>query len=283
MIEWRGGFGDLTVANPAANQRTLYFDVTQNKLVEQTAKAAAKGPVTPAATSLRRDRGHLLCRRVPARRQQRECRWSRSPTRSSTASRRDAVVALSGVALSDGDGQSLRSCSSGPKDVDLLKQRQSQAGTGGRFRLDVDSGQAAVPDRELVSTTRCVHNFGWSIVVVTIAINFVLFPLKLSNMKSMRKMQALKPQIDAINAKYKNISLRDPKKARAEPGGDGPLQEARRESDGRLRAHAAADSVLLRVLQGVHGLGGNARRALAVGDRSFAARASAPSRFCRSS
>jgi YidC/Oxa1 family membrane protein insertase len=32
-------------------------------------------------------------------------------------------------------------------------------------------------------------------------------------MKSMRKMQALKPQIDAINAKYKNVSLRDPKKA----------------------------------------------------------------------
>ena len=32
-------------------------------------------------------------------------------------------------------------------------------------------------------------------------------------MKSMRKMQALKPQIDAINAKYKNVGLRDPKKA----------------------------------------------------------------------
>jgi YidC/Oxa1 family membrane protein insertase len=57
-----------------------------------------------------------------------------------------------------------------------------------------------------------VHNFGWSIVVVTIAINFILFPLKLSNFKSMRKMQALKPQIDAINAKYKNLKLTDPKK-----------------------------------------------------------------------
>src|SRR5690349_20741704 len=34
----------------------------------------------------------------------------------------------------------------------------------------------------------------------------------MTNMKSMRKMQALKPQIDAINAKYKGVSLRDPKK-----------------------------------------------------------------------
>ena len=58
-----------------------------------------------------------------------------------------------------------------------------------------------------------MHNFGWAIVLVTMAINFILFPLKLSNMKSMRKMQALKPQIDAINAKYKNIGLRDPRKA----------------------------------------------------------------------
>jgi len=57
-----------------------------------------------------------------------------------------------------------------------------------------------------------VHNFGWAIVLVTVAINFILFPLKLSNMKSMKKMQALKPQIDAINAKFKNIGLRDPKK-----------------------------------------------------------------------
>jgi YidC/Oxa1 family membrane protein insertase len=48
--------------------------------------------------------------------------------------------------------------------------------------------------------------------VVTIVINIALFPLKLANMKSMRKMQALKPQVDAINAKYKNIKMTDPRK-----------------------------------------------------------------------
>src|SRR3954451_1235492 len=46
MIEWRGGFGDLTIANPAANQRTLYFDVAENKLREKTARDAKSGPVT---------------------------------------------------------------------------------------------------------------------------------------------------------------------------------------------------------------------------------------------
>jgi YidC/Oxa1 family membrane protein insertase len=41
----------------------------------------------------------------------------------------------------------------------------------------------------------------------------VLFPLKITSMKSMKKMQALQPQIAVINEKYKNVGLRDPKKA----------------------------------------------------------------------
>jgi YidC/Oxa1 family membrane protein insertase len=57
-----------------------------------------------------------------------------------------------------------------------------------------------------------VHNFGWSIVLVTVLIYIVLFPIRLSSMKSMRKMQALKPQIDTINGKYKNLKFNDPRK-----------------------------------------------------------------------
>ena len=46
MIQWRGGFGDLTITSPAGDQRTLYFDVTANKLVEQSPKSASKGPLS---------------------------------------------------------------------------------------------------------------------------------------------------------------------------------------------------------------------------------------------
>jgi len=46
LVEWRGGFGDLTTTNPANSQRTLHFNVTDNKLVEQNAGAAKSGPVT---------------------------------------------------------------------------------------------------------------------------------------------------------------------------------------------------------------------------------------------
>src|ERR1039458_5717827 len=46
MLEWRCGFGDLTVATAAAAEKTLYFDLANNKLVEQTANAAKNGPLT---------------------------------------------------------------------------------------------------------------------------------------------------------------------------------------------------------------------------------------------
>jgi len=45
-IEWRGGFGDLLVANPAAAEQTLRFDLTDSKLVKTGAKTAKDNPVT---------------------------------------------------------------------------------------------------------------------------------------------------------------------------------------------------------------------------------------------
>src|SRR5262249_48568273 len=55
------------------------------------------------------------------------------------------------------------------------------------------------------------HAYGWAIILVTILINMLLFPLKVSSMRSMKKMQALQPQVNAINDKFKGISMRDPR------------------------------------------------------------------------
>jgi YidC/Oxa1 family membrane protein insertase len=56
-------------------------------------------------------------------------------------------------------------------------------------------------------------NWGWAIVIQTIIINLALLPLRLTQMKSMLKMQRIAPQIKAIQEKYKKYSLRDPRKA----------------------------------------------------------------------
>jgi YidC/Oxa1 family membrane protein insertase len=47
-----------------------------------------------------------------------------------------------------------------------------------------------------------IANWGWSIIILTIIINVVLFPLRLSSMKSALKMQKLQPQVNAIKNKY---------------------------------------------------------------------------------
>jgi YidC/Oxa1 family membrane protein insertase len=58
-----------------------------------------------------------------------------------------------------------------------------------------------------------VANWGWAILIQTVIINLALLPLRLSQMKSMLKMQKVAPQIKAIQEKYKKYTLRDPRKA----------------------------------------------------------------------
>jgi YidC/Oxa1 family membrane protein insertase len=58
-----------------------------------------------------------------------------------------------------------------------------------------------------------VPNWGWAIVLQTLIITIALLPLRISQMKSMLKMQRVAPQIKSIQEKYKKYSLRDPRKA----------------------------------------------------------------------
>jgi YidC/Oxa1 family membrane protein insertase len=210
MIEWRGGFGDFTVTSAVANQHTLYFDVTQNKLVEQRASAAKNGPVTASGNFSFAGIADSFFAAVylpEGSTAMQEATFS--DTVRTTFEEKPAPFA--GAAVSDGATNKF-ALFVGPKDVDLLKRINP------KLEQVVDFGWLSFLAKPLFLivnwfNSAFVHNFGWSIVVVTIVINSILFPLRLSNMKSMKKMQALKPQIDAINAKYKNISLRDPKKA----------------------------------------------------------------------
>jgi YidC/Oxa1 family membrane protein insertase len=55
-----------------------------------------------------------------------------------------------------------------------------------------------------------VGNYGWSIIVLTIIINLVMFPLKHKSIVSMRKMQELQPQVKAIQDRYAKLKVTDP-------------------------------------------------------------------------
>jgi YidC/Oxa1 family membrane protein insertase len=58
-----------------------------------------------------------------------------------------------------------------------------------------------------------ITNYGWAIVAITIAINMVMFPLKVKSMRAMMKMQKVAPEVKAIQERYKKYSMRDPRKA----------------------------------------------------------------------
>ena len=49
-----------------------------------------------------------------------------------------------------------------------------------------------------------IPNYGVAIIVLTILIRFLLFPLGMKQIKSMQAMQAIQPKIKEIQKKYKN-------------------------------------------------------------------------------
>ena len=209
LIEWRGGFGDLTVANAAANQRTLYYDLAQNKLIEKNAGSAKGGPVTSVGNFSFAGLADTYFAAVflPDSGSEMQQVTLSDTVRTSVS---EKPLPFSGVAVSNGDSNRFE-LFVGPKDVDLLMQINP------KLTQVIDFGWLGPLSKFLFWSVnwfndRMVHNFGWSIIVVTIVINCLLFPLKLSSMKSMRKMQALKPQIDEINARYKNLKITDPRK-----------------------------------------------------------------------
>ncbi len=55
-----------------------------------------------------------------------------------------------------------------------------------------------------------VHNYGWSIVALTVIINLVMFPLRHKSAVSMRKMQVLQPEMKAIQDRYAKMKMTDP-------------------------------------------------------------------------
>ena len=211
LLEWRGGFGDFTVTTAAGNQRTMYFDVTNNKLVEQGAKAAASGPAAASGNFSFGGLGDNYFEAVFLAENNASTQHITFADHVKTPIS-DTAQAFTGVAVGDGPAGNKFDLFVGPKDLDLLNKINP------KLTQTVDFGWLGVLAKPLflivnLVNSQFVHSFGWSIVLVTIAINFALFPLKLSSMKSMKKMQALKPQIDAINNKYKGVSIRDPKKA----------------------------------------------------------------------
>ncbi len=99
----------------------------------------------------------------------------------------------------------------GPKDYDDLKKMNPP------LHGLINFGWLEFIAEPLFHGLKWLHNYianwGWAIVLLTLVINMLLFPLRISSYKTTLKMQRVAPEIKAIQEKYKKYSMRDPRKA----------------------------------------------------------------------
>jgi YidC/Oxa1 family membrane protein insertase len=98
----------------------------------------------------------------------------------------------------------------GPKDFGTLKA------IGPEYVKAINFGMFDLLVVPLLRSLNWIHqyvgNYGWAIIVLTILINVVLFPLNHKSVVSMRKMQEIQPQAKAIQDRYAKLKATDPAK-----------------------------------------------------------------------
>ncbi len=90
----------------------------------------------------------------------------------------------------------------GPKDLDILKAQ------GNDLERAIDLGWFSAIAKPLLHTLKFlyqyVHNYGIAIIIVTVVLKLIFFPLTYKSYKSMKDMQKLQPKMAALKEKYKN-------------------------------------------------------------------------------
>ena len=98
----------------------------------------------------------------------------------------------------------------GPKDFDILEVADAALPRAIEFGF---LSWLVVPLHRSLSWVHAgVGNWGFSIIILTILINIVIFPLRHKSVVSMRKMQELQPEMKAIQERYKHLKATDPDK-----------------------------------------------------------------------
>jgi YidC/Oxa1 family membrane protein insertase len=209
LLAWRGGFGDRTVHNAPARQQAVFYDAVKAKLVVKDQGDAKSGPVV--------DRGNFSFGGI----QDTYFAALFLPPPGATFTLQTWLDKVTPAAGSEeaphagmagwADGLDRMTVFVGPKDIDTLKRIDP------RLESLVDWGWFFFIAKPLFLSLHWVHdhwitNWGWGIVFVTVIINLLMLPLRFANIRSMQKMARLQPQIQALNARYKDVGMRDPRK-----------------------------------------------------------------------
>jgi YidC/Oxa1 family membrane protein insertase len=138
-----------------------------------------------------------------------------------STSKGPVMVPIVGAALGDTSGDTKIRIYVGPKAVNVLRAIHP---TDSKASLEplLDFGFFGPIGKYLFLALQFIHahitsswsgSWGWAIVLLTVAINLLILPLRIKTMQSGLKMQRIQPQMDAIKARYKSIKVTDPKHA----------------------------------------------------------------------
>lgn len=209
QIAWRGGFGDVNDLGMRGDEVDVFYrEAEQVTLLNAGKIKNGEVVVTGAYPFAGIEDRFFAAAFLPPSGQTRVVGFHHDVTVPNQEKKRASV----GIAVGDADApQNEFKLFVGPKVTEMLATVHPQ------LPQLVDYGWFAVVAKPLFVAMRWIHdhivaNYGWSIVLLTIAINFAMFPLKLTSLRSMMKMQRLQPQIRALQDKYKQYKATDPRR-----------------------------------------------------------------------
>jgi YidC/Oxa1 family membrane protein insertase len=218
-LGWLGGFGDLTVSNPAPVETVNTFYSEGGKITSFLYKKL-DGPDKWAPGSWQggkdfvgiEDRFFTAAFLPPngAAPGSLETRYWKT-SRTVQVNGQDTQEPVPQVAAATSAQPLALRVYVGPKDYDDLKKMNPP------LHGLISFGWLEFIAEPLFHGLKWLHgyipNWGWAIVVLTLVINMLLFPLRISSYKTTLKMQRVAPEIKAVQEKYKKYSMRDPRKA----------------------------------------------------------------------
>jgi YidC/Oxa1 family membrane protein insertase len=218
-IAWRGGFGDLTVSNPAPVETVSTFYSEGGKLTDLPHKKL-EGPEKwgPGVWMGSKDYAGIEDKYFTAAflpvngiaSGSLETRYWKETRTVHGADGKDEQEPVSEVATTTSTQPMALRVYVGPKDYDDLKAMKPP------LQALVNFGFMEFIAEPLFHGLKWLHkyvtNWGWAIIVMTLVINMLLFPLRISSYKTTLKMQRVAPEIKAIQERYKKYKLNDPKK-----------------------------------------------------------------------
>src|SRR6266513_1033968 len=218
-LGWLGGFGDLTVTNPAPVETVSTYYSEGGKITNFAHKKLegldkwGLGVWQGGKDFLGIEDRYFTAAFLPANSAAPgtlETRYWKS-WRTVHANGQDTAEPVPQVAAATSTQPLALRVYVGPKDYDDLKKMNPP------LHGLINFGWLEFIAEPLFHGLKWLHtyipNWGWAIVVLTLIINMLLFPLRISSYKTTLKMQRVAPEIKTIQEKYKKYSMRDPRKA----------------------------------------------------------------------